>query len=192
MARLMIIQGHPDVAGGHLCHALAEAYAQAAREAGHDAATIEVAGLAFPRLQAKEEFENGPLPEMLEPAQQAIGQADHLCIVYPLWLETLPAIRKAFLEQVFRPGFAFELGGRSWRRPLQGKSARIVVTMGMPLLIYRWYFGAHGLKSLERSILGFCGIGPIRESLFGMVDAAPPVRRAQLLSRMRQFGAAAR
>ena len=25
--RIIIIQGHPDAAGGHLCHALAEAYA---------------------------------------------------------------------------------------------------------------------------------------------------------------------
>ncbi len=32
--------------------------------------------------------------------------------------------------------------------------------------------GVHGLKSLERSILGFAGIGPIRESLFGRIEQA--------------------
>lgn len=37
--------------------------------------------------------------------------------------------------------------------------------------IYRWYFRAHSLKRLERNILGFCGGGPIRESLIGMVEA---------------------
>jgi hypothetical protein len=25
-----------------------------------------------------------------------------------------------------------------------------------------WYFGAHSLKSLERNIVGFGGIGPVR------------------------------
>lgn len=28
--------------------------------------------------------------------------------------------------------------------------ARIVISMGMPAFVYRWYFRAHGLKSLRR------------------------------------------
>ncbi len=189
---MVIIQGHPDPAGGHLCHALADAYAHGAEQAGHAVTRVDVAALAFPLLRTKQDFETGRLPDALRPAQVAIGAADHLCIVYPLWLGTLPAILKAFLEQVFRPGFAFSMNARAWRRPLKGKSARIVVTMGMPVLIYRWYFGAHGLKSLERSILGFCGIGPCRESLFGMVEAASAGKRARWIEAMRKFGAAAR
>jgi putative NADPH-quinone reductase len=47
-----------------------------------------------------------------------------------------------------------------WRKLLKGKSARIVVTMGMPTLFYRWYFRVHSLKNLERNILAFCGIRP--------------------------------
>ena len=153
---------------------------------------IKVATLEFSWLRTKEAFEVGPLPTTLQPAQDAIGGADHLCIVYPLWLGTAPAVLKAFLEQVFRPGFAFVVADHAWRRPLKGKSARVVVTMGMPVPFYRWYSGAHGLKSLERSILGFCGIGPIRESLFGMVESAPPRRRARWLTRMQRLGTAAR
>ena len=71
---------------------------------------------------------------------------------------------KAFLEQALRPGFAFDESSRMPRKLLKGRSARIVVTMGMPAFVYRWYFGAHGLRSLERNILGFCGIRPIRAS----------------------------
>ncbi len=192
MARLAIIQGHPDPAGGHLCHALADAYADGALAAGHIVHRIDVAALDFPWLRTQEDFETGALPDVLRPAQDAIGEADHLLIVYPLWLGTLPAMLKAFLEQVFRPGFAFVLGGRTWRRPLKGKSARIVVTMGMPVFVYRWYFGAHGLKSLERSVLGFCGIRPIRESLFGMIAIAPVATRSKWLDKMRRLGAAER
>jgi len=40
--------------------------------------------------------------------------------------------------------------------------------MGMPALIYRWYFRAHSIKSLERNILGFVGIALVSETLIGM------------------------
>jgi hypothetical protein len=39
----------------------------------------------------------------------------------------------------------------------------------MPAVVYRWYFRAHSVKSLERSILGFVGIAPVEETLIGMV-----------------------
>ena len=54
------------------------------------------------------------------------------------------------------------------KRLLAGRSARIVVTMGMPVLRYRWYFGAYGLRAFERSMLSFAGIKPIHESLYGL------------------------
>ena len=51
-ARIAIIQAHPDPAGGHLCHALAEAYDEGAREAGHELRRIDVAQLDFPLLRS--------------------------------------------------------------------------------------------------------------------------------------------
>jgi hypothetical protein len=60
--RIAIIQGHPDPDGGHLCHALVEAYADGAREAGHAVARVEVARIDFPWLRTAQEFENGELP----------------------------------------------------------------------------------------------------------------------------------
>ena len=57
------------------------------------------------------------------------------------------------------------------------------------LIVYRWYFGAHGLKSLERSILGFAGIGPIRESPFGMIEQASEAKRRAWLAKLRRLGA---
>ncbi len=72
-----------------------------------------------------------------------------------------------------------------WEKRLTGKSARIAVTMGVPAFFYRWYFGTHGLKGLERNILGFVGIGPIRESLFGMIEGASDAKRRKWLERMR-------
>jgi putative NADPH-quinone reductase len=191
---LAIIQGHPDPQGNHYGHALAAAYAQSAAAAGHEVQIIDVARLEFPLLRTKEDFEHGAPPDSICQAQQTIRWAEHLLIFYPLWGGTMPALLKGFLEQVFRPNFISDRAetGKSWKRPLKGKTARIVVTMGMPAFIYRWYFGAHGLKSLERSILGFCGIGPIRESLIGMVEAEDGAKRKKWLKKMRTLGAEGR
>ncbi len=63
--------------------------------------------------------------------------------------------------------------------------------MGMPAFIYRWYFGGHGLRGLERSILRFAGIKPVRETLIGMVGDASEARYGRLLDRMRDYGSRA-
>jgi putative NADPH-quinone reductase len=175
--------GHPDPGGKHFCHALAEAYAEGASESSVKVKSIEVAQLDFPLLRTQAEFETGRPPQSIAAAQEAIRWADHLVIIYPLWLGTMPALLKGFLEQAFRPGFAVKTGEGSWERLLEGRSARIVVTMGMPAFAYRWYFGAHGLKSLERSVLKLVGIKPIRETLIGMIGSASERAQAQGLAR---------
>jgi putative NADPH-quinone reductase len=194
MARqIAIIQGHPDPRGHRFGHALAKAYEEGAREAGHEIRQIDVARLDFPLLRTQEEFENGKPPEAIQEAQNAIGWAEHLVFFFPLWHGTMPALLKAFLEQVFRPGFSlvYSQEGRMPKKLLTGKSARVVVTMGMPAFFYRWYFGGHGLKGLERSILGFSGIGPIKESLIGMVEGSS-AGREKWLAKMRTLGHAGR
>lgn len=187
--QIAIIQGHPDPAGGHLCHALADAYGEGATAAGHEVVRIEAAQLDFPWLRSQQEFEAGELPESLLPARDAIVRAKHLVIVFPLWLGTMPAILKAFFEQIMRPGIAFAYRERGFpKRLLAGRSARIVVTMGMPAFLYRWYFGGHGLRGLERSILRFTGIKPVRETILGMVGDTSDARRRRWLDQMRDYG----
>jgi putative NADPH-quinone reductase len=170
--RITIVQGHPDARMEHFGNALAAAYGDGARAAGHDVKCVEVAKLAFPVLRSAEEFYLGTTPEDILAAQEAIRWADHLMIIYPLWHGHFPALFHAFLEQTFRPGFAVEGGqGKMPKRLLTRKSARIVVTMGMPALFYRWYFHAHSLRSLKRNILEFSGIGPIKVTLIGGLGA---------------------
>ena len=71
----------------------------------------------------------------------------------------------------------------------QNLSARVIMTMGMPALLCRLYFGAHALKLLRRNILQFIGIRPVRSSLFGMVDVSK--RRNEFLSAIEQLGSQA-
>lgn len=189
MTRILVIQGHPDTDTSHLCHALADSYAAGASAGGHDLRRIDIARLDFPLLRNAGEFKSGRLPSDISFAQESFRWAEHIVLVYPLWLGTMPALLKAFLEQVLRPGFAFEyVTSAKTKKGLTGRSCRVVVTMGMPSLVYRWFFGAHSLKSLERNILKFVGISPVRESLFGMVEQASEARRRKWLDEMRGLG----
>ncbi|MBX3605012.1 MAG: NAD(P)H-dependent oxidoreductase [Piscinibacter sp.] len=188
--RILIIQGHPDAARPHLGGALAEAYAEGAREGGHEVRTVTPAALDFPLLRSQQEWEHGALPAVLAPAQQDIAWAQHLVLFFPLWLGDMPALLKGFLEQVARPGFAFHRDARNpfGAKGLTGRSARLVVTMGMPALVYRFYFRAHSVKNLERNILGFVGIAPVRETLVGLVDGLDESARLAWLAKLRKLG----
>lgn len=187
--RILVIDGHPDPAGEHFVHGLAAAYREAALAAGHEVRTIGVASLDFPLLRSPEDFQAGRAPAAIEAAQRDIEWARHLAIFYPLWLGSMPAVVKGFFEQALRPGFAFgPARGRGLpAQKLRGRSARVVVTMGMPTFFFRWFYRAHSLKSFERNILHFCGIRPVRATVVGMVEDAAARERA--LAAMRRCGA---
>ena len=191
--RILLIQGRPDAVAPHLCHALSQAYAEGAMAAGHVVRQVDGAAIVFALLRSQHEWELGLLPATLKPAQADIGWAQHIVLFFPLWLGDMPALLKGFLEQVARPGFAFSTeGGNTFgRKGLTGRSARVVVTMGMPALVYRWYFRAHSVKSLERNILGFVGIAPVHETLVGHVEQLGDAGVAKWKARMRVLGAKA-
>ena len=147
----------------------------------------------FPLLRRREDWEHGALPDALADARDAIAWAQHLVIVFPLWLGDMPALLKGFLEQVARPGFAIGAGTRGGMgaKLLGGRSARVVVTMGMPAFVYRWFFRAHSVASLERNILGFVGYAPVRRSLVGCVESIGDAGRAAWLRKLHALGAKA-
>jgi putative NADPH-quinone reductase len=188
--RILLIEGPPDAGARHLNHVLAGAYADGAEAGGHTVRRVVVAELDFPLLRSAQDWEHGSLPPALQGAQDDLAWAQHVVLFFPLWLGDMPALLKGFLEQVARPGFAFKKEGNNpfGHKGLSGRSARVVVTMGMPALVYRWYFRAHSLKSLERNILGFVGFAPIRETLVGTVDKLGEADVVQLEASLRKLG----
>ncbi|MEM8812153.1 MAG: NAD(P)H-dependent oxidoreductase [Pseudomonadota bacterium] len=187
---ILIVQGHPDPDRGHFCHALADAYERGAVEAGHHVEALEPAGLTIPFLRTKADFDAGMPPDFVPDAQAKLRRANHMVVIYPLWLGAMPALLKAFFEQVLRPSFAFDNdpSGKSWTKRLAGRSARVIVTMGMPAFIYRWFYLAQSLKSFERNMLAFCGFGPIRHTLIGAVETVSDRDRIRWLARVEQLG----
>jgi len=187
--KILIIDGHPDADPARFLHALADAYAAGAAKGGHLVRRIDVAMIDFPVLRSRQDWMHGtPVPEIAA-AQETVRWADHILFFYPLWLGDVPALLKAFLEQIARPGFALAEG--TMPKPLlKGRSARLVVTMGMPAFFYRFYFGAHSVKSFERNILKLVGIKPVEQTLIGNVEGDPDARK-RWLDTMTAMGMAA-
>ncbi len=188
MTNILLIDGHPDPDRARFVHALADAYADGASSGGHALRRIDLATLDFPLLRSRAEWTEGATPPAIAAAQEDIRWAGHIVFLYPLWLGDVPAVLKGFLEQVARPGFAL-VQGTMPKGLLAGRSARIVVTMGMPAIFYRFYFGAHSVKSLRRNVLNFVGIKPVESTLIGNVEGDAETR-AEWLDRLFELGSA--
>jgi putative NADPH-quinone reductase len=192
MTNVLIVQGHPDTDDTHLCHAIAEEYKDAAQGNGHSIEIITIAKEEIPFLRSKNEWEGTELPQVAITGQAAIQRADHIVLIYPLWMGDVPAILKAWIEQVLRQGFAFTMDKHGWHASLNGKSARVIITMGMPGFAYKWYFLAHSLRSLDRNILKFCGIKPVRWSIFGNAEDPSGNAQRKFFETARKLGAQAK
>ena len=188
-AKIMILNGHPDPGRKGLCHALADAYGAGAVEGGHEVRRLDIATLAFGFVHSQAEFEHSDAPTDIEAAQASIKWASHVVVIFPLWLGDVPAVLKAFLEQTLRPGFAYAYRPSGFPEMfLKGRSARIVVTMGMPAFVYRWYFRAHGLKNLKRNILRFVGFSPVRDTMLGSVGTRSKEQIGRWFDDMKALG----
>jgi NAD(P)H dehydrogenase (quinone) len=189
MRKIMIVVGHPQ--HNTLCGGLGEAYQSAAQAAGHEAALFKLADMKFDPILHEGYRRIQPLEPDLDAAYKALSGCDHLVLIFPLWCGDMPALMKGFIERMLQPDLLIARGNlehaMNWAI-FTNKTARIIMTLGMPVSIYRFWYGAHALKLLSRNILQFIGIKPVRHSLFGMVDSAKPETRDRWIEQVRQLG----
>ena len=189
--RILVINGHPDPRPERFCSGLANAYAETAAKAGHEVRRIDVGALSFPLLARFEDFQSPPDIADIKKAQQDIQWAEHLVFVHPLWLGAAPALLKGFLERVACGGFGFDAGAAGdAKRGLAGKSARLIVTMGMPAAAYRFLFGGFGIRAFARGILRLAGAWPVRKTYIGGVELSER-HRDNCLKKVRRLAVAA-
>ncbi|WP_306015788.1 NAD(P)H-dependent oxidoreductase [Oceanicaulis sp. MMSF_3324] len=191
--RICLINGHPDPSPERFCHALTDAYQTGAQEAGHIVDRFDVGAIEFGFLSSPQDFETPP-PAAFEPVRTAMAEADHLVLIYPLWLGEIPAKTKAFFEHAASGEFflATSANGAGWpAQRMKGKSARLILTMGMPGFAYRLLFGAHSVKALVAGLLKISGFKPVRHTVFGGVQVSEKAR-ARMLERTQALGQAAR
>lgn len=191
MATITIIVGHPQRAS--FCEALAEAYRRGAENAGHAVRLFKLAEMRFDPI-LREGYRNEQLLEPdLQAAYDALAASDHWVWVFPLWCGDMPAIMKGFIERILQPDLIRRQGtdnAMNWRI-FENKSARIVMTMAMPVTIYRFWYGPHALKLLKRNILNFIGVKPVRDTLIGMIADSSSAQRDGWLKQAESLGRSA-
>ena len=167
--KILIINGHPYKES--LNFALAEAYKKGAAESGAEIKEINIADLQFnPNLQYGYRKRTELEPDLLE-SWEKIKWAEHLVFVFPIWWGGMPAMLKGFFDRLFLPGFAFQYRENSvwWDKLLAGKSAHIIATMDTPYWYFRLVYGNPGINQFKRTILQFCGINPVKVTVFSPI-----------------------
>ena len=187
--KILIVLAHPQAKS--YCGALAQAYADGAREAGAELRQVNLAKITFNPVGSGSLEKPLELEPALKQAQADIQWAEHLVFVYPILWGTIPALLKGFIERVFAPGFAvnFHKDSPLWDRLLKGRSARLLVTLNTPPLLYRLLFRRAGHITMKRSILQFCGINPVHITDVGPMKNSSAEKREKWIQQARALGA---
>lgn len=188
MKNILIINAHPDKES--FCFALAESYKKGAISSGVECKLVHLIDLKFNPILTFGYKTVAALEPDLVRIQKDILWANHLVFVYPNWWSTYPALLKGFFDRVFIPGFAFKYQEKSPmpKKLLEGKTARLIVTMDSP----KWYYWlvnkSPGHNSMKTGILGFCGIKPIKISSFGIIKKSTQEQRKKWLEDVELLG----
>ena len=188
MSKIAIIVGNPQ--HDSYSEALGEAYLRGAESGAHEAKLFALARMKFDAILREGYHREQALEPDLVAAREALQASDHLVFIFPLWAGDMPAILKGFFERVLQPDLLAiqKSGGKATWKIFKGKSARIVMTMGMPGWFYRWYYGAHALKLLKRNILHLIGVTPVRSTVYGMIEAVGDEKRKEWLRDVEALG----
>ena len=167
--KILIINGHPNK--DSLNFALVDAYKKGVAQTDAEMQEIVIRDLQFnPNLQFGYQKRTELEPDLLA-SWEKIKWAEHIVIIFPIWWGSMPAMMKGFFDRLFLPGFAFAYRENSvwWDKLLTGKSAHIITTMDTPYWYFRLVYGNPGINQLKKTILEFCGIKPVKVTVFSPV-----------------------
>jgi len=183
--RILVILGHPS--NHSFCAALAGAYLDTARAAGHEVRELRLGQLDFDPILREGYRQVQPLEADLLAAQEAISWAQHLVFAYPIWWGGAPALLKGFVDRVFLPGYAFKYRpGKAFpAQLLTGRTAQLLVTMDTPPWYFRWVYRMPGIHQLRKTTLEFCGVKPVRVTTFGSILHSTDAQRTRWLAHVR-------
>ncbi len=187
MTKILIINGHPRKDSFNFV--IAETYKKSAIKTGVNVKVLNVIDLKFEPFQTK--FKDYDAPKDIINARELIAEADHIVWVYPIWWYSMPAILKAFIEQTFVSGFAFEYLKSDkvlkWNKLLKDKTFSLISTMDAPPFFYKVIIKDAGGKFLKES-MKFCGMKFKSRLYFGSVKVSSEKQRKKWLEKIEIAG----
>lgn len=179
--KILVINGHPDK--DSLVQTLANAYADSAKQSGHQVTQINVRELVF-NINAHHPAVKQDLEVDLKTAQTQILEAQHLVVFYPIWWGGMPAALKGFFDRILTSGFAFRYLEKGMpEKLLTGRSVDIVNTSDTPSWLH-WLLLKGDKLQVKRNIFEFCGVKVKRHYRFGPVFKSSEQQRERWIKRV--------
>ena len=168
---------------------LAEMYASSA-EKKHEVQLLEISDMEFNLDLSAGYAEEHVMEDSLKSFQASLEWCEHLVIFTPIWWGSLPAKLKGLIDRTFLPGFAFqyEEGKLIPKKLLQGKTARIVMTMDTPPWYYYLIQGAPAIKQLKTTTLKFVGFNSVKTKMIGPIISATKESRLKWINDVSKLG----
>lgn len=188
--RIYVLYAHPDTErfGGRL----AEAYAEAAVDHGHEVRRQDLFELSFdPVLRAGLRLVQ-PLEPDLIAARANLDWCEHFALFYPVWWGNVPALLKGFFDRTLYSEITYrhDVQDPSWSKMLAGRSAHIVTTSDAPAAWLRDHNRDSDLSAVRRGTLEFCGMQPVKVTRIGGVKDMDQKRRDSWVEKLRRLGEA--
>jgi NAD(P)H dehydrogenase (quinone) len=130
----LVVVAHPCV--DSLTMSLARAYIAELAVLGHQHTLYDLYCMRFDPVLTGAEIKQAQSragPPEVQQAQQDVGSAEAVTVIYPLWWLSMPAILKGYLDRVFARGFAYESRDGQVQGLLSGKQCVLVTLSGAPL-----------------------------------------------------------
>lgn len=182
MKKILVILGHPSIKS--LSKKIADEYIREAKSCGANVKTIFLPKLKFDPILHEGYKKKQKLEKDLQKAQKLIKWAEHIVWIYPLWWREVPALLKGFIERVFLPDFAFKYKKHSWDMLLKGRTSRQIVTAGGPRVLYT--FASRHYHTTITDTMEFCGIFPVKKTLFSSIRKIDKKRLNKILKDVRK------
>jgi putative NADPH-quinone reductase len=131
---VLVINGHPDPRPERFCAALCNSYMRGLQASGRNVRCLEAGNLTF-HVPADSKCARPTVPQELEPALRMIQWAQHLAVVFPLWLDQVPSPLERLLHVASERNRDASANNVLTERTRP--TARIIVTMEMPAFLHR-------------------------------------------------------
>lgn len=180
--------GNPDM--DSLSAKLADAYEVGALAAGHEVRRQNIPEMQFDPVLHKGYKQIQALEPDLETFQENVKWCEHFVIIYPNWWCTMPTLLKGVFDRAWLPRFAFRFRKNDlygWEKLLRGRSAHTIILADIPGW-FTWLLFGEFTNELQRGILGFAGINPVKVTVFSPSERTTPERRLRWINKVKDMG----